>query len=308
MWQSEALCYSPQRVGSNLGIGESTVRRIVHLFQSTGDVARRPYPIESSFRVITEPVKIFIVHLILQRPGILLREITDEIKATFGLDVTESATCKVMKKIGLSRQKLALFALQRDESLRNQFVTDVSLYHRQSLIFIDETGTDSKDTIRMYGYSIRGKPVKVQKLLVRGERISVITAMSMEGIIAMKIVRGGVNGDAFYEFICNNLVQHLMPFNSTNKHSVVVLDNCSIHHVDEVRELLNDTSVLTQFLPPYSPDYNPIELAFSKVKYMIRSMEMEMQAIDDIETIVLSAFSTITVSDCQAWINSIGIY
>ena len=213
-----------------------------------------------------------------------------------------------MKKIGLSRQKLALFALQRDESLRNQFVTDVSLYHRQSLIFIDETGTDSKDTIRMYGYSIRGKPVKVQKLLVRGERISVITAMSMEGIIAMKIVRGGVNGDAFYEFICNNLVQHLMPFNSTNKHSVVVLDNCSIHHVDKVRELLNDTSVLTQFLPPYSPDYNPIELAFSKVKYMIRSMEMEMQAIDDIETIVLSAFSTITVSDCQAWINSIGIY
>ena len=78
--------------------------------------------------------------------------------------------------------------------------------------------------------------------------------------------------------------------------------------MDEVRELLNDTSVLTQFLPPYSPDYNPIELAFSKVKYMIRSMEMEMQAIDDIETIVLSAFSTITVSDCQAWINSIGIY
>ena len=150
--------------------------------------------------------------------------------------------------------------------------------------------------------------MKAQKLLVRGERISVITAMLMEGIIAMKIVRGGVNGDAFYEFICNNLVQHLMPFNGTNKHSVVVMDNCSIHHVDEVRELLNDTSVLTQFLPPYSPDYNPIELAFSKVKYMIRSMEMEMQAIDDIETIVLSAFSTITVSDCQAWINSIGIY
>ena len=65
------------------------------------------------------------------------------------------------------------------------------------------------------------------------------------------------------------------------------------------------SSNITHFLPPYSPDYNPIELAFSKVKYMVKSMEMEMQTI---ETIVLAAFATITVSDCQAWIDNIGVY
>ena len=98
-----------------------------------------------------------------------------------------------------------------------------------------------------------------------------------------------------------------MPFDGKNENSVIVLD-CSVHHVDEVQRALSDCGVITHYLPPYSPDYNPIELAFSKVKYVIKSMEMEMQAIYDIETIVLSAFATITPADCQGWINSIGIY
>ena len=70
----------------------------------------------------------------------------------------------------------------------------------------------------------------------------------------------------------------------------------------------SDAQVLTHYLPPYSPDYNPIELAFSKVKYLLKAMEAEMQAIQDIDTILLAAFAQITPDDCSAWINSIGIY
>lgn len=259
-------------------------------------MTKRPYPVERSYRIITEPVKFFIFYLVLQKPGILLREITNEIRETLGLNVSESAVCKVLKKTGFSRQKLALSALQRDDALRKQFVEDVSLYHRESLIFVDETGTDSMDAIRRYGYSLRGRPLKAQKLLVRGEHVSAIVAMSMEGIIALKIVRGGVGGDEFYQFTCDSLLQHLMPYNGTTKHSIIILDNCSIHHVNEVSEVFKDASALTHFLPPYSPDYNPIELAFSKVKYMIKSMETEMQLINDIETIV--ATCCICYSDC----------
>ena len=68
------------------------------------------------------------------------------------------------------------------------------------------------------------------------------------------------------------------------------------------------TQVLTHYLPPYSPDYNPIELAFSKVKYSLKAMEAEMQALQDIDTILLAAFPLITPADCCAWINSVGIY
>ncbi len=182
------------------------------------------------------------------------------------------------------------------------------MYEKSSLVFIDETGTDARDSIRTYGYSLRGKPLKAQKLFVRGEHISAIAAMSINGIIGLKIVQGGVNGDHFYDFVCTSLFPHLLPFNGTNENSIVIMDNCSIHHVPEVEQVISDAGSVSHYLPPYSPDFNPIELAFSKVKYMMRSLETEMQAIDDIETIVLYAFSTITVADCQAWISSIGIY
>ena len=64
---------------------------------------------------------------------------------------------------------------------------------------MDETGTDRKDVQRKYGYSLQGKPLKVQKLLVCGEHLS---CMSMEGIVAIKVTSGSVDGDEFYNFVC----------------------------------------------------------------------------------------------------------
>ena len=92
-----------------------------------------------------------------------------------------------------------------------------------------------------------------------------IAAISAKGVETIKIVRGSVDGDVFYDFVCENLLFKVMPFNSINSNSVVIMDNCSVHHTNEVEKVLNDSGVIVHFLPPYSPDYNPIELAFSKV-------------------------------------------
>ena len=58
--------------------------------------------------------------------------------------------------------------------------------------------------------------------------------MSVQGIEAIKIARGSVDGDAFYSFVCTSLLTKVMPFNGTNPNSVLILDNCSVHHIDEV--------------------------------------------------------------------------
>ena len=57
-----------------------------------------------------------------------------------------------------------------------------------------------------------------------------------------------------------------MPFNGVNKHSVVVLDNCSVHHMEGVVAMIEEAGAIVHFLPPYSPDFNPIEETFAKVK------------------------------------------
>ena len=74
------------------------------------------------------------------------------------------------------------------------------------------------------------------------------------------------------------ILPYLMPFNGVNPHSVVVLDNCSIHHVAEITPSIEDVGALVHFVPPiaYSHDFNAIEETFSKVKSVLKSTEIQM--------------------------------
>ncbi len=90
-------------------------------------------------------------------------------------------------------------------------------------VFVDETGADRRNILRKYGYSIRGKPPKNHSLVARGIRVSAIACMSTAGLHT-----GPVDGNVFYRFVQTHLLPKLMPYNGTNPHYVVVLDNCAI--------------------------------------------------------------------------------
>ena len=98
-----------------------------------------------------------------------------------------------------------------------------------------------------------------------------------------------------------------MPFDGVHPNSVVILDNCSIHYTSEVISAIQDTGAILHFLPPYFPDWNLAEGAFSKVKTVMKAIEMEMQTTEDIDTIIYAAFSFITYEDCIGWIKDSGI-
>ena len=85
---------------------------------------------------------------------------------------------------------------------------------------------------------------------------------TQDGVIALELVPGAVNGDIF-DFISSSLIPMMMPFNGANSRSVLIMDNCSMHHINEVKCLLQQAGI---YLPPYSPDFNSVEKAFSYVK------------------------------------------
>ena len=97
-----------------------------------------------------------------------------------------------------------------------------------------------------------------------------------------------------------------MSFDGRNPNSIVILDNCSVHHVAGVASMITQVGALVYFLLPYSPDLNPIKERFSKIKSLPKSMETTYQ--DDLETDVLAAFSCITPDDCQGWISESAVY
>ena len=114
-----------------------------------------------------------------------------------------------------------------------------------------------------------------------------------------------MHGDRFYEFLRGSLIPVLQPFNGTNSHSILIMDNCSVHHIVEVRGLLQCVGIIL-FLPPYSPGLNPIEEALSKVKSFLRKHDDLLQIVPDPTDVIKSAFNSITIDDCNAWISHSG--
>lgn len=89
----------------------------------------------------------------------------------------------------------------------------------------------------------------------------------------MYLAEGNVNGKKFETFVRSCLLPILQPFNWTNPYSVVILDNASIHHVEVVSEVVEgEAGARLILLPPYSPDLNPLEEVFSKVKGIMKAM------------------------------------
>ena len=286
IWQREVLGYQSSQIAVNLGVDCSTVWRTVKLFRETGDVHKRTpstYP-----KRLTPAAEFVIIFEVLKHPGLMLHELQAALVEQTGIAVSISTICRFLHRIGFTRQKLRIVAIQQDDFLCSQFVSDVSIYQPEMLIFLDETGSDRRNSIRQYGYSLRGKPLVSHELMVRGERISSIAFMSMSGMLDCKTVKNSVNGDVFYEFMQTTVLPHLMTFDGTNPHSVLVMDNCSIHHVDAVVKMVHEVGALIHFLPPYSPDYNPIELAFSKVKAYLRAMDID--SFEDPEDLINGRF------------------
>ena len=132
--------------------------------------------------------------------------------------------------------------------------------------------------------------------------------MSTNGIVALELLQGTLNGDLYLNFLRGTLIPEMQPFDGSSPQSVLVLDNCSVHHVSGATDLLREAGILV-FLPPYSSDLNPAEELFSAVKYYLKEHDEILQAMRDPTPLIKSAFDNISPEQCKGCIIShSGIY
>ena len=174
------------------------------------------------------------------------------------------------------------------------------------IIWLDETGSDKRSEHRKFGYHLRGITPTSYKLAIRGKRMSCIAAMSTRGIEDVDIYEGSINGEIFSSFIARSLVPLLQPFDGKNSRSVVLMDNASIHHVEQVATLIQNTGAILRYLPPYSPDYNPLEESFAKIKAFLKANETIYEATNTPRLMIMMAFNSVTTEDCVGYIKHAG--
>ena len=127
-----------------------------------------------------------------------------------------------------------------------------------------------------------------------------MAAMTADVTLAYELTTGTVNAQKFFDYLRGCVIPNMQPFPA--QHSILVLDNCSIHHAHVVETLLHSLGVPVMFLPPYSPDYNPIEELFSYVKNYLKRHDDIIQATDNSLPIIHSAFQNVSKSQCEGWI------
>ena len=178
------------------------------------------------------------------------------------------------------------------------------LFSKEMFVWVDETGSDKRDQIRKCGYALKGQRASSRRLLFRGQRINVIAAMSSSEVIATEMSKSTVDGCNFFDFLRGTIIPNMMPL--PNPRSVLILDNCSVHHITEVKDLLRQLGIVFLPLPPYSPDFNPLEEVFSYVKAYLRKHEELLDSIADPSDVITAALDSLTPSHCDAYVTHAG--
>jgi transposase len=193
---------------------------------------------------------------------------------------------------GVVSKKKSTHAAEQDradvaEARRNWFA-NVGEVCVKDLIFIDEFGATT-NMQRAYGRALRGERVVSKVPHGHWKTLSTIAAMSSQGMVASASFDGATDAATFVAFIRDAVVPLLRPG------QVVVMDNLACHKNPEVARQIESHGARLIYLPPYSPDFNPIELAFSKVKTFLR--KLARRTVDALFTAIAQALALIMPGD-----------
>jgi transposase len=165
---------------------------------------------------------------------------------------------------GLAAQKKSLVAAERDEAARAAWRDAAAALDRAALIFVDETSTHTSLT-RRRARAPRGQRAVGRAPRNHGPNVTLLAALTPDGIGPALAIPGAVDSAAFAAYAERVLAPALRPG------QIVVLDNLSAHKSEDARKAIEAAGGRLLFLPPYSPDFNPIELAFAKIKEHLRA-------------------------------------
>jgi hypothetical protein len=162
----------------------------------------------------------------------------------------------------------------------------------ENLIFLDESGVNLS-LIRQCARALPGQRAYSEKPHRKGKNVSVIGAISLKGLLTQWSSVGAVDALTFDAFIAQKLVPQLWPG------AVVIMDNCSIHKSAELEALITAAGARLIYLPPYSPDFSPIENCWSKIKCILR--RIGARTYPDLLKALDVAFAEVTVENLLGW-------
>jgi len=171
------------------------------------------------------------------------------------------------------------------------------LHDVRQYVFLDECGVTT-DLLRRYGRSPRGERLHDHTPCSHWQTHTVVAALRLEGLGASAVFDGPIDNPTFLAYVEQVLVPTLRPGD------VVVLDNLAVHKQAAVRAAIEHVGAQLRFLPSYSPDFNPIEQAFAKLKAFMRATRP--RTFDHVCALMAAALGSFTPTECAHYVQHCG--
>ena len=166
-----------------------------------------------------------------------------------------------------------------------------------SLVFIDETAA-ATNMVRPYGRSLRGERCRISAPHGHYKTTTVTAALRTSGLVAITLFDGATNGERFLAYVTDTLIPVL------KRGDTVILDNLNVHKVAGVRKAIAAAGARLLYLPAYSPDFNPIEQAFAKLKALLRTAAA--RTVPDLWAAIRNAFKAFRPRECRNYVAAAG--
>ena len=284
-------------VASSFGVSVSSVVKWSQRYRATGSAAALPMGGHRPFALAAH--RGWVLSRLAEKPDLTLRALRAELAAR-GIVVSNYAVWHFLKAQGITFKK-SLHAAEQDRP-------DVALRRARwkkyqgrlapgRLVFIDETWVKTNMT-RRHGRAQRGQRLVAKAPYGRWRTLTFLAALRVDRIDAPLVLDGPINGRAFTAYVEQFLVPTLAPGD------IVIMDNLGSHKGKAVRRAIRAAGAKLLFLPPYSPDLNPIEQVFSKLKTLMR--KAAERTVEDTWRRVGRLLDQFTAQECANYISNAG--
>lgn len=277
------------------GVSLSTVKRYARQRRTTGNVA--PKPIPGRRRQLAAPHEQALRAQLQANPDATLKQHRAALHREHGVGVSISTISRAIKRLGWTRKKKVLRAVERNEMAHAAWRLLAATLDTGQLIFVDECSVNLAMTPR-YARSPKGDRAIGAVPRKRGANITLIASLSRQGIATAMYLEGAADAQTFALYVREVLAPALKP------QQVVIMDNSSIHKGDGVAKVIEERQCRLLFLPPYPEGLVPIDEAFSKIKEHLR--RAEARTAEALDAAVLQAIDAVSPSVARGWFTHCG--
>jgi transposase len=256
------------------GCSDRTIRNIATNLRLFGRT-KAPANGAGRRRHITPPMLAALCDRLIEKPGLYRDEMAVFLYDEFGVLVSLSSISRALASIKWTKKATQRIANERNADLRDFYLHKLSAFRSYQLVYIDESGCDKRIGFRRTGWSPLGvAPVEVARFH-RDRRHQILPAYTQDGVLLARVFQGSTDRAVFEDFV-EQLLHHCRPYPEPN--SVLIMDNASFHHGERIEQMCHEAGVKLLYLPPYSPDLNPIEEFFAELKAFIKKKWHEYES------------------------------